>query len=456
MVIAVNLKKILKKNRTMLKQMAVIFGIFLIAVLFALVSKLIPKTQFETENHATYIKETSQYQIKISYPKTHVPKLDRWIEEYRTNEMKEFLSTLNPKKKSFLWIDDTVYSYQSVKTILFSSNGYLSTIHYDEKNNQRLEASDYLKTDQKIQSELKKELGIQLSEVVNGMDQKIKKEKIEQRLKEMTHDEFHFVFHESAVTFFFGKEFLKELDEPLKVRFSYAKIWPWIHRTYVAKKDTPTKEQIESEKNPLKDMAGKKVVALTFDDGPGGTTTTSLLDGLKKRNVKVTFFQLGSRAERFPDIVFRAKKEGHEIGSHTYDHQNLRKLSDAGVASQISTTNKIIEGITKQPVTLLRPPYGSFDERVKNTSMRISMWSVDTLDWKLKNTELILESMKRDVKDGDVILMHDIYQTSVDAALQFIDIAKEQGFVFVTFSELAKIKGYELTSGKAYYSFPNQ
>ena len=205
-------------------------------------------------------------------------------------------------------------------------------------------------------------------------------------------------------------------------------------------------------------LTGKKLVALTFDDGPSDLTTPKLLDTLHEKDVPATFFILGSMARNNPDIVKRAKKEGHLIASHTMYHQNLIRISKEAVMSDIGEANAVFNSIVGSNPTLTRPPYGNVNDIVRvYAATPLILWSVDTLDWKSKNPEAILAETKNQVHDGAIILMHDIYPTTVEAVPRLIDELRKDNYEFVTIDELTKIRGAKLDLGAVYYNFrPNQ
>lgn len=180
-----------------------------------------------------------------------------------------------------------------------------------------------------------------------------------------------------------------------------------------------------------------KKVALTFDDGPSPDYTEKLLDGLKKRNVKATFFLLGKQAESYPEIVKRIHDEGHIIGNHSYSHVNLATLSLTDAKNEISKTNEIIFKITGEYPEYLRPPFGNTPKDSKCTEdMVVVLWNVDPLDWCSGSSSKIVEKVVKNVKENDIILLHDASASSVAAALKIIDELTEQGFEFVTVDEL--------------------
>lgn len=201
-------------------------------------------------------------------------------------------------------------------------------------------------------------------------------------------------------------------------------------------------------------LEGKKLVALTFDDGPAPDTTPRLLDILTEKDAPATFFMLGGQACNYPDIVKRIAKEYHEVASHTMHHQNLIKIPAPAAESDINEAKSTIKNIIGRDPAYTRPPYGNYNELVSSTANTpLILWSVDTEDWRSKNTDAIKATTLSEVYDGAIILMHDIYPTSVDAVLILIDTLREQGYEFATISELATIRNTKLENGTAYYSF---
>ena len=177
--------------------------------------------------------------------------------------------------------------------------------------------------------------------------------------------------------------------------------------------------------------------ALTFDDGPSKKYTPILLDGLKERGVKASFFLLGRNIEGNEDLVKRMHEEGHLIGNHTYNHVRITKVSKKEAKEEIERTgNKIYETIGVYPI-YLRPPFGEVREDLElPVELFYVSWNIDTLDWKTRNMDSILQIVKKQIKDGSIILMHDEYETSVEAALRIVDDLTKEGYRFVTVDEL--------------------
>ncbi len=198
---------------------------------------------------------------------------------------------------------------------------------------------------------------------------------------------------------------------------------------------------------------GGKLIALTFDDGPG-RDTNRLLDGLAERGVKVTFFMLGQCAENYPETVRRVFREGHQLAQHTYDHPTLSTKSDDEVRWELNKTDKILNGHLGLELSyLLRPPYGDYNSHTLTLINRPAIiWSVDPLDWKYRNAQTVRKNIVADAFDGAVVLVHDIHATSVDGALMAIDDLLDEGYEFVTVNELFRRRGVSLNNGSTYHS----
>ncbi len=177
--------------------------------------------------------------------------------------------------------------------------------------------------------------------------------------------------------------------------------------------------------------------ALTFDDGPDLRHTSLLLDGLKERDIKASFFLLGEKIEQYPELVQRMQEEGHLVGNHTYHHVQLDKLNETKAREEILKTNNLIYETTGVYPQYMRPPFGAWK---KNLELCVEMlpvfWTIDTLDWKVQNTEKIVRTVQEQIEDGAIILMHDEYDTSVEAALKVADELREQGYELVTVDQL--------------------
>lgn len=177
-------------------------------------------------------------------------------------------------------------------------------------------------------------------------------------------------------------------------------------------------------------------IALTFDDGPG-PYTERLLDGLKERGVKASFFLIGRSVKEYPEAVKRMEEEGHLIGNHTYSHVKLKGLSPEETRREIQKTDEAVYEITGKHVAYLRPPFGEWEEDLELTYPVLPvMWTVDPLDWTTENVEEIVDRVVTQAGENDMILLHDCYDSSVEAALRIVDQLLAEGFDFVRVDEL--------------------
>ena len=196
----------------------------------------------------------------------------------------------------------------------------------------------------------------------------------------------------------------------------------------------------------------KKMVALTYDDGPS-IYTPRVLKTLKENNSVATFFVVGNRVPTYSDTVKKAHDMGCEIGNHTYEHKNLTRVSEAEVKRQITKTNRNVKKVTGQAPVIVRPTGGATNANVKQwVGMPSIIWSIDTLDWKTRNADSTKKAVLDHVKDGDIVLMHDLYSATASASETIIPELVKRGYQLVMVSELAECRGGMKETG-AYYSF---
>lgn len=218
--------------------------------------------------------------------------------------------------------------------------------------------------------------------------------------------------------------------------------WETIHFSVPAGEVNPGQKQAKTDtdgeeggKKSVKEE--EKKIALTFDDGPRSKTTPVLLDGLKERDVKVTFFVIGEYAAQYPEIVKREAKEGHIVGNHTWSHVEITRISEEQARKEIMDTSELIEKITGKPTAFMRPPFGAWQKELElELNVMPVLWNVDPLDWTTENEDEIVNKVVTDVKENDIILLHDCYISSVNAALRIVDLLQKEGYTFVTVEEL--------------------
>lgn len=180
-----------------------------------------------------------------------------------------------------------------------------------------------------------------------------------------------------------------------------------------------------------------KKIALTFDDGPHGKYTVPLLEGLKERKVKATFFLLGQQVTEHPEIAKKIAQDGHMIGNHSYYHEDLRKMESEEALMQVGRTNEVIYEVTGQYPQLLRPPFGESPQGIVFEPPMVEvLWTIDSRDWELSDVGTIMQNVLPEAEENAIILMHDASASSVQAALAIVDELKERGYMFVTLDEI--------------------
>lgn len=204
----------------------------------------------------------------------------------------------------------------------------------------------------------------------------------------------------------------------------------------VRQKETDAVEYIADVMNKEETMDGRKI-AITFDDGPHPYYTEQLLDGLQERGAKATFFLMGKQAEAYPELVLRMQTEGHLVGNHTYSHMQLGKNNREAFKAELVKTNELLLEITGEEPQYVRPPYGSWDKNIEEELTMIPvLWTIDPMDWCSRDVSGIVGKVDRKAKENAIILMHDVYKSSVTAALQIVDMLQKEGYEFVTVDEI--------------------
>ena len=201
----------------------------------------------------------------------------------------------------------------------------------------------------------------------------------------------------------------------------------------------------------------KPAIALTFDDGPSWEPTTRILDVLQTYGVRATFFTMGYKAKTFSEQLVREQELRCEVANHSYSHPKLTTISAANVKKQITRTRKLVKQATGENTHLVRPPYGAYNDMVlEQIGAPAILWSIDTRDWKTRNADKTVASVLEDVQDGDIILMHDVYEPTAEAVERLVPELIDRGYQLVTVPELAILKGQKLKKGKVYNRITNE
>ena len=270
-------------------------------------------------------------------------------------------------------------------------------------------------------------------------DKKLEQEEIDQIVKGFSDQDlsaWNFDYKDSQIILYPSQK-VENLDE---IALPVSSFFEVIQSSYLLDKDAELYKAYYEKKN-------RKVVALTFDDGPNPATTNQALGTLSKYGIKATFFVLGKNVSGNEEILKRMKAYGHVIGNHSWSHPVLSKLSLDEAKKQITDTEDALTKVLGSSSKLMRPPYGAITDDIRNSlDLSFIMWDVDSLDWKSKNEAAILTEIQREVKNGSIILMHDIHAETVNALPKVIDYLKGQGYDFVTVPDLldSRLQAHQL------------
>lgn len=400
--------------------------------------------------------------INIGYNPTGVKSLDKKVKQLINKEKKAFLDSVNKPSNSScercnFVLDEDIHKYQGIYYVQIhisrffdddSSDKKTYTYIYDSKKDRFITLSDILVEDSGFE---KFSLIIKHYLRKYAVDNKIT---IDDKLLTENSYNNYYLSSRGITILFLPHESFNNSDNVIEITIPWEKTNEFIKTKYQSKELQLKKSSITRMERDLTSFNGQKLVAFTFDDGPNEKTTKILLDNLSKYDAKVTFFVLGSRVDKNKEILKRAYMEGNDIGSHTFNHKELTTLKDPIIKKEIDDTNNKIEHILGVEPIYIRPPYGSINSHIKSmNTMHTICWNVDSIDWKTKNRKKIKQEIIKNVRDGSIVLVHDIYEESVYGALLAMNELKQKGYSFVTITEMAKLKNIVLDYDKTYYGF---
>lgn len=389
-------------------------------------------------------KEHSVY--SILYPKTDIEELDTKVKaivhekqqsfdektkEYKEKRKAEYNVTYESYLKDERYISILLNIYESI----YQNKEEIITLVYDTKEHAFLTLKDVMHGDYLRMLNEKA-----LSYFQERFPEECDNDTFSAYTSAALENYASFVLKKDRIVFYFPEGRLFDNSATLELMYSdcadYLDLDPETTSAFV-----PYDQVLNENVKPVDKT--KPMVALTFDDGPSKKYTASILDALKEYNASATFFVLGSNAENAPELLQRMVLEGNEIGNHTFSHKQLTTLSEAGIEEEIQATKECIYQITHTYPHVLRPPYGSKNDTVVKCAndAKVVTWSLDTRDWKDRDAKLIVERILKDVKDGDIILMHDLYASSAQAARIVIPKLQDAGYQLVTVSQLYEAKG---------------
>lgn len=371
------------------------------------------------------------YKFILSYPLIKNKKIDLKINNF-VEENKKIYNQNSDNIKSMI----VNYEIQEYKNITFVELN--SFIYYED---------DYVENNEIISFKTDTKEILKLKDIFNTpyYISKLTTKTINQD-KQQINEENNFILSKSGLVIKYN--YLNKIKE---YKINYDEIETYLKEEYkmddiVIPVLTPTKRNLNKYKN-------KKLIALTFDDGPSNNTKYFIKE-LQKRDALVTFFVVGNRVKKYENVLKEAYLMGNQIGSHTYSHKNLLYLNEEEITKEIEKTNEAIYNVIGTKPTIIRVPYGNINKKIRSISnMNHILWNVDTLDWKYKNSNRVYKEIIKHAEDGNIILLHDIFKTSVNGVLKAIDELKKQGYEFVTIDEMVYLKNIKLDKSKTYFNF---
>lgn len=441
------------------------FGKLFFSGIFGL-TVLILRLAFINHQRVFYEKdENKNYIVEINYPKVKSKQLLAYTDDYIKNKKKEFKEEISMEEP----LNSSKYEFKADYKITDDNNNILGlhlnineytggahyvrydkSYYYNKESDEIVSLKDFLEKD----TSLDKLANLSYYYVMKYSDDNnlnFDKEGVKEGLSFNLNNFEHFNFIDDGLEFIFPPyQVAYYAAGEIKIVIPYDELNGIIKNKYLK---YSKKNNIKQDNNRnLKEFSNKKLIAFTFDDGPSYIGTNKLLDNLDKYNARVTFFVLGSRVENYKDTLTKAYKMGNTIGNHTYSHSNLLKLDNYSVMDEIKKTNETIKNITGSETIYLRPPYGNINSDIKNISnMYTILWNLDTEDWKNKDKDRIADYIVSNAHDGSIVLLHDLYETSVDGALLAMERLEKEGYAFITIDEMIKIKDIQLDINKNYY-----
>ena len=440
------------------------FGKLFFLGIFALTVSILSLT-FINHQRDFYEKEQNKnYTVEINYPNVKSKQLLAYSDDYIKNKKKEFkeeistVDVLNGSKYEFK-ANYKINDNNNILGLHLNISEYTGGAHhirydksyyYNKVSDEIVSIKDFLEKD----TSLDKLANLSYYYVMKYSDDNnlnFDKEGVKEGLSSNLNNFEHFNFIDDGLEFIFPPyQIAYYAAGEIKIVIPYNELKGIIKNKYLKYSE---KDNIKQDNNrDLKEFSNKKLIAFTFDDGPSYIGTNKLLDNLDKYNARVTFFVLGSKVKNHKDTLTKAYKMGNTIGSHTYSHSNLLNLDNYSIMDEIKKTNETIKNITGSETIYLRPPYGNINSNIKKLSnMYTILWDLDTEDWKYKDKNRIADYIVSNAHDGAIVLLHDLYETSVDGALLAMERLEKEGYAFVTIDEMIKIKNIQLDINKNYY-----
>lgn len=352
------------------------------------------------------------------------------IEKIKSPKINEYVSSLGDSL-----IEETEFD-KKIVSLFIKNNDKFSSIIFDYYTGEEISIDKVIKDENAFWNKVTELLYFKYPKFIADV------------LSLHDHDNVYYLKNNELIIYYYNYEIIPEVNEELYITINYNEIKDNLNIN-VSFDDVYQQEDGNAINNT------KKLIAITFDDGPG-PYTNNLVDILRDNKAKATFFMLGNRLNNYRDAVLNVYNSGMEVAYHSYRHSNFLSQNLATITNELNKSNEILESIIGEPFKIVRPPYGSINTSVKNIlNMPIILWDIDANDWKAenKNAEYLKNYILNKASDGDIILLHDIHKTSVDAIELVLPELYAKGYQVVTVSSLAESFGKSLESNIIYSKF---
>jgi len=337
---------------------------------------------------------------------------------------------------SFVLVEKNVVD-KSIVSYLYKDddNNYMDKI-YDYYSKEELEIERLIKEDKQEEYNNKIEELLYLKYpkfIANAL--------LEDKVKES------YILRDNELVIYYNDYQIKpEVNEILYLKVNYNEIKDYLEFTVLLDSDYEN----ESGYNYTN---AKKAVAFTFDDSPNIYKTSKILSALKDNHFHATFFVVGNKVVNNKDLLISIKNLGNEIGSHSYNHSNMGKINDEEFIIDYKKMSSLYKSIFNEELKLTRPPYGIIKNRQLNlVNTAYIMWSLDTNDWRYRNSNYLVNYVMNNIKDGDIVLFHDSYSSTVKAIEELLPLLYSRGYQVMSVSELFNLKGLDIKNNKIYYN----
>lgn len=366
------------------------------------------------KSNIVFNNETTQ--INVEYPRYKNDKINKIITDSVYNYVKTFKES---KENKVLNVTYNIYNFDNYSNIVFYIDNSLSK----EKNKNIL--IDLSKKEiVHISNIYDKEY---LNNEINNLVYHKYFSGIYNKVKESNVDNHTYIIDKNKIDIYFND-----------INFDNIEYIPYV--TINLNSEVLSEENIYDE--------NKKYIAFTYDDGPSNYTS-EVLNTLDANNASATFFMLGNKMKKNSETVKLINSSNSEVGSHTYSHKNLVSLNEKEIFNEINTASIIFNEITGDNIKYVRPPYGNYNNKVKNAGYPLILWNIDPKDWLVRDSDKIYNNIIKNACDGCIVLMHDCYKETVEASKMVIPTLKEMGYEIVSISKLIEIKKYNIDQNKA-------